>query len=519
MVTHSKNMQKSVPILNLRYVQSFINGFIALVRKGVDKMASFFQMIWNAAKDLFISFPIKRKLSIIIGLIVIFVIVVITIIFQQTENRLLRSKLQEINKLSVQYLSYDIKENLLLGELDTSELNKIKESVLRLKSQNINGLDYAWVINRHGEIIAHTDLKRALARQNFISPKERKQILSLKASFVRETATHFEYFHPIFETIKTDREKSTIFLGVTGIGFSKDVLLTPLREAQKIVYTIALLVTMISILGVYFVTQRMVQQIHALSNGARQISEGNLDVKISVNTRDELGQLAQEFNNMTMQLKEKLHMQKFVSQMTRQMIKKNVVSNQRTTPSELNEVAVLFSDVRDFAAFSQRHKPETVVRVINIYLDLQARIVEENFGAVDKFMGDQIMGVFEGANKQFNLLKAAVTIQSEIERLNFERVKEGMEILTVGIGINIGPAVLGNIGSKDRMDYTVVGDVVNLASRFCDVAKPGQIITSTGLYPLIKRYYPAVKLGYIPIKGRTEPVEICEINHHRDFIM
>ncbi len=519
MATNFKNFYKSLPNLDLSYIQHFVNSILLFLQKSFQKLKSFIQLTWNNAKDLFISFPIKRKLSIIIGLIVIFVIFVITIIFQQTENRLLKSKLEEINNLSVQYLSYDIKENLLLGELDDSELNKIKESVLRLKNQNINGLEYAWVINRHGICIAHTNLKLTEGKQDFLSDAERAELLGLKESYVHETETHYEYYHPIFESRKSDGELSTIFLGVTGIGFSKDVLLNPLREAQKIVYTIALLVTFISILGVYFVTQRMVQQIHALSNGARQISEGNLDVKITVNTRDELGQLAQEFNNMTMHLKEKLHMQKFVSQMTRQMIKKNVVTNQRPTSSEQHEVAVLFSDVRDFAAFSQRNQPETVVRVINIYLDLQARIVEENFGAVDKFMGDQIMGLFEGANKQFNLLKAAVSIQKEIELLNIERLKQGLEILTVGIGVNIGHAVMGNIGSQDRMDYTVVGDVVNLASRFCDVAKPGQIITSTNLYPLIKRYYPTVKLGSIPIKGRSEPVEICEINHHRDFIM
>ena len=110
-------------------------------------------------------------------------------------------------------------------------------------------------------------------------------------------------------------------------------------------------------------------------------------------------------------------------------------------------------------------------------------------------------------------------MEKSIEKLNHEREQLNLEILNVGVGINIGHAVLGNIGSKDRMDYTVVGDVVNLASRFCDVAKPGQIITTTKFLAQFKYIYPTVKLGSIAIKGRDEPVEICNIDHKKDFIM
>jgi class 3 adenylate cyclase len=469
---------------------------------------------WTVSKGLFNSFPIKQKLSIIIGLIVVAVIFVLSIIFQQTEKKLLQSKLEEICNLSVQYLSYVIQEDLLLGEYD-----RIKAPVLRIKNQNIKGLDYAWVINRYGVCIAHTNLRLTEREQQFISEDHKKFLLALKTPTVSEHETHYDYYYPIFEVKKSGAEQTSVFLGVTGIGFSKEVLLNPIRDAQKIIYMIALLVTLLSVLGIYFLSQRMVQQIQALSEGARQIGQGNLDIKISVNTRDELGQLAQEFNNMTMHLKEKLQMQKFVSQMTRQMIKKNLYSNEQSIKSEHCEIGVLFSDVRDFARFSQRNKPEIVVAVINIYLDLQAKIIEENFGIVDKFMGDQIMGVFEGTNKHINTLNAAVAIQKEISKLNFKRRISNLEILTVGIGINIGQAVLGNIGSQDRMDYTVVGDVVNLASRFCDIAKQGQVITSSQLYSSFKFFYPMAKLGAIKIKGRDEPVEICNIDYHRDYIM
>ena len=514
MATNLRRHHRYTPKSNVSRIKNIVFFPIVSFISLLTKVKKLFQLIWTRSKDLFISFPIKRKLSIIIALIVITVIFVLSLIFQQTEKQLLQSKLEEICNLSVQYLSYVIREDLLLEKFD-----RIKEAVLRIKSQNIKGLDYAWVINRQGVCIAHTDLKLTQGDQPFFSDDEKKSLLNLKIPMVKEQETHYDYYHPIFEVKKSGGEQTNIFLGVAGIGFSKDVLLNPIREAQKIIYTIALLVTLLSVLGIYFLTQRMVQQIHALSEGARQIGQGNLDIKISVNTRDELGQLAQEFNNMTMHLKEKLQMQKFVSQMTRQMIKKNLFSDGRSVKSEQCEIAVLFSDVRDFSRFSQRNKPEIVVEVINIYLDLQAKVIEENFGVVDKFMGDQIMGVFEGANKHINMLNAAVAMQKEISKLNFKRRMANLEILTVGIGINNGHAVLGNIGSKERMDYTVVGDVVNLASRFCDIAKSGQIITSSQFYSSFKFLYPMVKLGAIKIKGRDEPLEICNIDYHRDYIM
>lgn len=504
---------------NLSQLENFIflilTGFLSLT----FKIRNFFKSILTRSKDLFISYPIKRKLSIIIGLIVVLVIFMLTLIFQQTEKRILTTKLEEICNLSVQYLANDIRENLLLGEIYPSKLSGIKLSVLKFKNQNIKSLEYAWVINRHGDCIAHTNLKMTEVGQNFLLDEARQFLLNLKQPTVQEKETYYEYYYPIFEPKKSAGEQTSIFLGVTGIGFSKEELLTPIREAQKIIYTVAILMTLLSVLGIYFLTQRMVLQIYALSEGARQIGQGNLNFKISVNTRDELGQLAKEFNNMTMHLKEKMQMQKFVSQMTRQMIKKNIYSNERAVTSEQCEIGVLFSDVRDFSRFSQKNKPEVVVKVINIYLDLQARLIEENYGVVDKFMGDQVMGVFEGAHKDINMLNAAVAIQKAIEKLNYERHQLNLQTLTVGIGINVGHAVLGNIGSKDRMDYTVVGDVVNLASRFCDVAKPGQIITSTSLYSSFKSFNSVFKLGSISIKGRDEPVEICNINYQKDYVM
>ena len=493
-----------------QFFSKFSRSIPSILKKEFLKLERKIESFWKYLKELFFSFPLRRKLSIIIGGVVSIVIVVLSLIFQQTEKRLLESNLDEICNLTVQYLSsYDIKDNLLMENYD-----EIKLSVLYVKQKNITGLDYAWVINRQGECIAHTNIKLTEGDQKVFSEQETKSMMELVEITAIENQTHYEYFYPIFETSKgADGKKKDVFLGVAGIGFSKDVAMAPIHEARKIIYTIAILVTIASILGIYFLSDRMVKQIQEISEGARQIGRGNLDIKISVKSSDEIGQLAREFNNMTMHLKEKLHMQKFVSPITRKMIKKFLFSNGESETSIHRDVALLFSDVRDFSGFAQRHEPEVVVKVVNIYLDLQARIIEQHFGAIDKFMGDQVMAVFEGVNQHIHLVNAAVSIQQEVRKLNLTRQKRNQEILTVGIGINVGPAVIGNIGSKDRMDYTVVGDAVNMASRFCDIAKSGQVIASTELIAKINIQNETKNLGSIKVKGRDEPIEICEIQH------
>lgn len=485
-----------------------------LISKTIRNFRSYFYSLKNIVKEAFISFPIRSKLIIILLSVVIFVILIMSFIFQQSEERILKGKLEEICNLSVRYLSLDIKDELLLKKYEA-----LTESVLTIKQQQIYGLDYALVINRDGQIVAHTDSTISLTNVKFISPELLKELNQLDDVGSYETGTHYEFYYPISFYITENGTNVKKNVGYAGIGFLKDVILAPVREAQKIIFTIALIVTIVSVLGIYFISQKMVKQIQELSEGAKKIGEGNLDVVISVNSRDELGQLAREFNNMIMHLKEKLHMQKFVSQMTRQMIKKNIISNNKNFTGETREVAVIFSDVRNFSEFSQRHEPKFVINLVNIYLDLQAQIIEQHFGVVDKFMGDQVMGIFEGRDKIRNVVNAGVEIQKYIRLLNEKREKLGEEILTVGIGFNIGSAVVGNIGSKDRLDYTVVGDVVNLASRFCDVAKSGQIITSVELLEQCNTIYPTVTIGSIRVKGRSELIEICEIDYMREIIM
>ena len=129
-------------------------------------------------------------------------------------------------------------------------------------------------------------------------------------------------------------------------------------------------------------------------------------------------------------------------------------------------------------------------------------------------MGDQVMAIFLGDDQADQAVHTAIEIQRSIHEINERRQRSGEVILTVGIGLHIGSAVMGYMGSANRMDYTVIGEVVNLASRLCAIAKPGQVIAPTEMINQLHRDFSSIQLPSVMIKGRSTSVEICEIDYH-----
>ena len=140
---------------------------------------------------------------------------------------------------------------------------------------------------------------------------------------------------------------------------------------------------------------------------------------------------------------------------------------------------MLFCDIRGYTSFAERHDPETVVEVLNLYFQHQADFVAKHQGDVDKFVGDQIVAVFQGEDMARNAVRCALEIQAKTDELGREHPDWDLD---VGIGINTGEVIVGAMGSKDRMDYTVLGDHVNLAARLCSHAAPGQTLVTGSAY-------------------------------------
>jgi adenylate cyclase len=297
-------------------------------------------------------------------------------------------------------------------------------------------------------------------------------------------------------------------LGSSSASFSKAVLLAPIREMRNKIVITSLAVSVVAIGLVLFISKRIVHIIIVLSDAARHVGSGDLKVSVFTRMKDELGALAKEFNLMVVQIREKVEMQKFVSRSTMEMI---VTSGEAKLGGARKTIIAMFTDIRNFTTFSEKRWPEEVVETLNYYLDLQTRIIHEHSGVVDKFLGDGIMSVFTGERMALNAVEAAVDIQRTVAQLNADRKEGGEAVLHVGIGIASGVAVLGSVGSRDRMDYTAIGDTVNLASRLCSIAGPTEIFVTEDIVRRIKKDYSVLSEGQLPIKGKRNQVPVFKV--------
>ena len=182
---------------------------------------------------------------------------------------------------------------------------------------------------------------------------------------------------------------------------------------------------------------------------------------------------------------------------------------------EEREVTVLFSDIRGFTAMSEKMKPKEVVTTLNSYFSEMIDIIFKFDGTLDKIVGDELMVVFGAPiardDDAERAVKTAIGMIESLKKFNEKRLKKGKVPINAGIGINKGKVISGNIGSKDQMDYTVIGDTVNLGARLCSFAGPLKIIISRSVKNEIGEDYKTRKLEAIKVKGKRKPVEVFKV--------
>jgi len=182
---------------------------------------------------------------------------------------------------------------------------------------------------------------------------------------------------------------------------------------------------------------------------------------------------------------------------------------------EMRNVTLLFADIRNFSRLSQNVPATRVVELLNRHFELMVDIIFKHGGTVDKFIGDAVMALF-GAPIDLpaqtdQAVGCALAMQAAMEDLNAELAAEGEQPLQIGIGIDCGNVLVGSIGSSRTMQYTCIGDAVNIASRITDIAKPGQCLISSTAYANLKSEASARPLGPVQLKGIDGPVEILEL--------
>ncbi|MBN2062939.1 MAG: adenylate/guanylate cyclase domain-containing protein [Deltaproteobacteria bacterium] len=186
--------------------------------------------------------------------------------------------------------------------------------------------------------------------------------------------------------------------------------------------------------------------------------------------------------------------------------------------NERREMTILFADIRFFTKMSESLPAEEIVSMLNVFFSAMVDVIFKNNGVLDKFIGDEIMAIFgppfsENSSSCLNAVNAAIGMQQATEKIMVSRRLAGKEIFEIGIGINTGEVILGNVGSRNRMDYTVIGDAVNTASRLQSTAKGGEIIIGAKTYEETKDQFTIRKRGKIKLKNKKKPVICYQVCH------
>ncbi len=267
----------------------------------------------------------------------------------------------------------------------------------------------------------------------------------------------------------------------------------------------------IAIAGAVFFALRISRPILSIGNAAIEVAKGNFQTRVNnVTSRDEIGDLAGRINEMIVQLNERFQLQKFVSGGTMAAIQQSEEAGVQLG-GERQKVAILFADIRGYTAFSEGRSPEQVVDVLNHYFQRQADLVTEHNGDIDKFVGDQIMAVFRGRSMARDAVGCSLAIQKVMVDLGKEYAKAELDI---GIGVDMGEVVVGAMGSAQRMDYTVLGDHVNVAARLCSSAAPKQTLISESVYADVaeEKTFRLNALAPIRVKGKKKALTVYEVD-------
>jgi adenylate cyclase len=273
------------------------------------------------------------------------------------------------------------------------------------------------------------------------------------------------------------------------------------------------IITMLVTIPLVFLLSRLVTKpLGKLHDAVESIGKGHLETRVDIRSRDEFGAMAQAVNGMAAGLAERERVKSaFARYVSHQVMDSILESKIDTLTGDRRRVSVLFCDIRGFTTISEKLPPETVVQLLNEYFERMVEVVFRNNGTLDKFIGDGLMVIFgapeDDPHQEEHALKTAIEMQQELRALAEKWKPEGLN-LRIGIGINSGPAIVGNIGSSRRMEYTAIGDTVNLASRLESATKElgVGILISEYTHNALRGSFRFRNMGSVHVKGRVEPV-------------
>ncbi|WP_061221864.1 adenylate/guanylate cyclase domain-containing protein [Leptospira weilii] len=419
-------------------------------------------------------------------------------------------------------LSAEFKEPIFAIAIPSSGSNsKVLVLILRLEKflnafqkQDISDV---FMVNGEGDLIAHSDAKLLQSNTNFMN-------LPIVESMVKssENTKQIEY---------KDKDGKVWFGSYQKLGFGGAAVISivPEDKAFEAVYKIQktnLLIMGIALclalLIVFFFAKTITKPLLHLLQATTEIARGNFKIRISSTTKDEVGLLTNYFVDMGKGLEEREKVKDALGRFVNKEIAEMVLKHELTLGGERKMCAIFFSDIRSFTSISEKLQPEEVVEFLNEYMTEMVHCVNETHGIVDKFIGDAIMATWGAAKTSDkdaeNAINGSLMMREALLKFNQGRGGDKKPIIQIGCGLNYGPVIAGQIGSEQRLEYTVIGDAVNLASRVEALNKPfgTDILITQNLLDHVPDIFNVEKMQSIKVKGKEEPQIIYAVLGRKD---
>ena len=324
------------------------------------------------------------------------------------------------------------------------------------------------------------------------------------------------------ERLEYDLASKTVFFGKVPIGtisiyFSDKPYLAVQKEIRASFLALGIVGMFLSFAGSYFLSRYLTRPIQVLHRATMSLKEGDFSIRLNQFGRDELGDLVDSFNSMVKELRHKELLQNALIRYVSKDMAERIILN----PAMIHlggirqEVVVLFADIRNFTRLTNQLYPEQVVAILNDYYDSLIGVVFHYQGSINNIMGDGFMAVF--GIPEFlpehpeTAMECAWALNLAIQECSGKRRSKGLPVAEFGIGIHVGDGIVGNIGSGARMEYTVVGQTVNIASRIETLARPSEILVSQDLVSRVSRRFLFSEPIPVPLKGLDKPALVCRL--------
>jgi class 3 adenylate cyclase len=257
---------------------------------------------------------------------------------------------------------------------------------------------------------------------------------------------------------------------------------------------------------VMFLSRGLSGPINKLVTGVEEIEKGNFGVRVPVHTRDEVGRLGSAFNDMAAGLALQEKYRSVLNAVADRTVAQQLIENESALGGRLQDVTMLFCDIRGFTAITEDMSPAEVIDLLNHHMTAMTDVAYRHGGIVDKFVGDLIMVLFGAPFSEGEDARRAVECACEMQRVRRELNATVAHPLELGIGVATGDVVAGCMGSDQRLSYTVVGARVNLASRLCGAAHAGEIVVDEATWVQVADRVEGEPIQPLVLKGFSEPV-------------